>query len=62
MAVNLKATLESIKTFDGIKLTIKGTSSEETVGVVLNSKQGIQLTDVSAKVSAGATINNLLGE
>lgn len=62
MAVNLKATLESIKTFDGIKLTIMGTSSEETVGVVLNSKQGIQLTDVSAKVSAGATINNLLGE
>lgn len=62
MAVNLKATLESIKTFDGIKLTIKGTSSKETVGVVLNSKQGIQLTDVSAKVSAGATINNLLGE
>lgn len=62
MAINLKATLESIKTFDGIKLTIKGTSSEETVGVVLNSKQGIQLTDVSAKVSAGATINNLLGE
>lgn len=62
MEVNLKATLESIKTFDGIKLTIKGTSSEETVGVVLNSKQGIQLTDVSAKVSAGATINNLLGE
>ena len=62
IAVNLKATLESIKTFDGIKLTIKGTSSEETVGVVLNSKQGIQLTDVSAKVSAGATINNLLGE
>ena len=47
---------------DGIKLTIMGTSSEETVGVVLNSKQGIQLTDVSAKVSAGATINNLLGE
>lgn len=62
IAVNLKATLESIKTFDGIKLTIMGTSSEETVGVVLNSKQGIQLTDVSAKVSAGATINNLLGE
>lgn len=62
MAINLKATLESIKTFDGIKLTIMGTSSEETVGVVLNSKQGIQLTDVSAKVSAGATINNLLGE
>lgn len=62
MAINLKATLESIKTFDGIKLTIKGTSSEETVGVVLNSKQGIQLTDVSAKVLAGATINNLLGE
>lgn len=62
IAVNLKATLESIKTFDGIKLTIKGTSSKETVGVVLNSKQGIQLTDVSAKVSAGATINNLLGE
>lgn len=62
MAINLKATLESIKTFDGIKLTIKGTSSKETVGVVLNSKQGIQLTDVSAKVSAGATINNLLGE
>lgn len=62
MAINLKATLESIKTFDGIKLTIKGTSSEKTVGVVLNSKQGIQLTDVSAKVSAGATINNLLGE
>lgn len=62
IAVNLKATLESIKTFDGIKLTIMGTSSDETVGVVLNSKQGIQLTDVSAKVSAGATINNLLGE
>lgn len=62
IAVNLKATLESIKTFDGIKLTIMGTSSEETVGVVLNSKQGIQLTDVCAKVSAGATINNLLGE
>lgn len=62
MAINLKATMESIKTFDGIKLTIMGTSSEETVGVVLNSKQGIQLTDVSAKVSAGATINNLLGE
>ena len=56
IAVNMKATSESVKSFDGIRITILGTSSEETVGVTLNNKQGIRLTDITAKVSAGATI------
>ena len=51
--IHINADLESLKRLDGFRLNLKGSCDSDFAGVALNSRQGIQLTDISVNIKGG---------
>ena len=51
----LKADKDALKTFDGLRLLVSGTSGDSVEGQPLNSNQGIQLKNISLRIKGGVT-------
>lgn len=53
--ITLKADKDALKTFDGLRLLVSGTSDDSLEGQPLNSNQGIQLKNISLRIKGGVT-------
>lgn len=57
IVLTVSASNDALKTLDGIRLTLSGSSNETSEGIALNREQGIRLTDIKARLVGGFTTN-----
>ncbi len=56
VTITLYAAKEIMSAFDGVMMSIIGTSNESVEGEPLNTVQGLQLIDITAKINGGFTL------
>lgn len=57
IVLTVSASNDALKTLDGIRLTVSGSSNETSEGIALNREQGIRLTDIKARLVGEFTTN-----
>lgn len=57
IVLTVSASNDALKTLDGIRLTLSGSSNETSEGIALNREQGIRLTDIKARLVGEFTTN-----